>query len=77
MFFVLQTLKYPGMSAAGWFLHTIVRNINHGWKSFNTRTIESSPASRSTLLPAWCLRLYTLPPETGYLRRILFILFMV
>ncbi|KIH37263.1 hypothetical protein PD07_04805 [Escherichia coli] len=37
------------------------RKIGNGWKSFNTRTIGSSPASRSTFLHTTCLR-FQLPP---------------
>ena len=32
--------------------------IGNGWKSFNTRTIESSPASRSTFLHTTWLRFF-------------------
>ncbi len=37
-------------------VEVLTRKIGNGWKSFNTRTIGSSPASRSTLLHATCLR---------------------
>ncbi|EFC4350604.1 hypothetical protein FDQ90_01025 [Escherichia coli] len=33
-----------------WFLHELGRKIGNGWKSFNTHTIESTPANRDTSL---------------------------
>ncbi len=38
-----------------------IRKIDNSWKSFNTRTIGSSPASRSTFLHTTWLR-FQLPP---------------
>lgn len=38
-----------------------IRKIYNSWKSFNTRTIGSSPANRSTFLHTTCLR-FQLPP---------------
>ncbi|MDY8635370.1 hypothetical protein UY568_21745, partial [Escherichia coli] len=38
-----------------------IRKIDNSWKSFNTRTIGSSPANRSTFLHTTWLR-FQLPP---------------
>ncbi|KAB0852280.1 tail fiber assembly protein [Cronobacter sakazakii] len=40
--------------------------MGNGWKSFNTRTIGSSPASRSTFLHTTCYGFIYLRPETSY-----------
>ena len=48
--FVQETLKDTWESADEWFVHELVRKIGNGWKSFNTHTIESSPANRGTFL---------------------------
>ncbi|MFX1095070.1 hypothetical protein ABEM57_20895, partial [Escherichia coli] len=46
-----------------------IRKIDNSWKSFNTRTIGSSPANRSTFLHTTWLRFH-LSPETpfGFIR---------
>ena len=42
------------------------RKIGNGWKSFNTRTIGTSPAYRSTFLHTTCCGFIYLRPETSY-----------
>ncbi|HHC5552618.1 TPA: hypothetical protein ACOSSI_000366, partial [Escherichia coli] len=46
------------------------RKIGNGWTSFNIRTIESSPASRSTFLHTTWLRFfffaYTVSGSSGH-----------
>ena len=46
------------------------RKIGNGWKSFNTRTIESSLASRGTFLHTMCYGFIHLRPETSYTKSI-------
>ncbi len=58
-----KALQYSAKLCVSQFCLSVLlkhSKIGNGWKSFNTRTIESSPASRSTFLHTTWLRLPTL-----------------
>ncbi|KHH69001.1 hypothetical protein PU52_15350 [Escherichia coli] len=63
---VLGTVAYSHRWSVGGGTNSLMQKIckiGSNWKSFNTRTIGSSPASRSTFLHTTCLRLYHISYE--------------